>query len=278
MKKSFITFAVIVAASFFFGCATTASKAQKDDKKNLDYFLVETDYDFIYEIVNNFDENVTVAPLIKNIQQAVVSITSDVIIAPGETYQFKFNTNTLYKTFENNIFVYCYFQPKGYDKICDWVSALHEERKEKHTVTIVKDGDGWIGKKSQEYFGPELVIYEDGNISYKVVNKTDYCVKIQGYARDPERQALTKEIFLEAGQSYDFRYKLEEVAAVCENNSFGLGFTFSMPEKGWFWPESSWYWWGDEMESWYNKDKLNEAKDKTLTIVPNGNGSFAVEE
>ena len=32
------------------------------------------------------------------------------------------------------------------------------------------------------------------------------------------------------------------------------------------------------MESWYNKDKLNEAKDRTLTIVPNGNGSFTVEE
>lgn len=276
MKKLFMVFAALVVVNLFIGCATVASNTQKDNKINLDNFLVESDYDFIYEVINNFNVNVTVAPFIQNSQQTVVSITNDVVIAPGESYQFKFNTNTLYKTFENNIFVYCYFQPKGYDKIRDWVSALHEERYEKHTVTIVENGAGWIGEKSQEYFGPELVIYEDGNISYKVVNKTDYSVNIQGYVRAPERQALTKEIVLESGQTYDFRYKLEEVAAVCENDSFGLGFTFENPEKGWYYPESSWYWWGREEESWYNKDKLNEVKDKTLTI--NRNGSVTVEE
>lgn len=63
-------------------------------------------------------------------------------------------------------------------------------------------------------------------ISCKIVNKTDYSVKIQGYVRDPDKEAVTKGIVLKAGETYDFRYKIEGIAAVCVSNSFGIGFTF----------------------------------------------------
>lgn len=44
--------------------------------------------------------------------------------------------------------------------------------------------------------------------------------------RDPDKEAVTKGIVLKAGETYDFRYKMEGIAAVCVSNSFGIGFTF----------------------------------------------------
>ncbi|MDD5930748.1 MAG: hypothetical protein PUC37_13180 [Spirochaetales bacterium] len=276
MKKLKMLAAMIILAGIFTGCAsnggTSAQKANQNskiDEKNLDNYLVDSDYDFIYEVVNKFNVNVTVSPFVHDSKKDAVSITSDVVIAPGESYAFKFNTKTLFKTFGEDISIRCYFQPEGYNKSRGWISDLYSDRNTKHTVTIVKKDDGWSGENSWEYFGPELVIYKDGDFSCKIVNKTDYSVKIQGYVRDPDKQAVTKEVVLKAGQAYDFRYKMEEVAAVCENNSFGLGFSFEMPEKDWYW---------GGMEDWYNKNELNKVENRIFSIIPDGNGSFTFEE
>ena len=123
MKKLKMLAAMIILAGIFTGCAsnggTSAQKANQNskiDNKNLDNYLVDSDYDFIYEVVNKFNVNVTVSPFVHDSKKDAVSITSELVINTSESYALKKNKKTLFKTLSEDIYNSCYFKTKGYNK------------------------------------------------------------------------------------------------------------------------------------------------------------------
>ena len=99
----------------------------------------ETDYDFIYEVVNNSSGNLTVENYISIEPEHGLesAISNPIVIKKGDKYQFKYNLTKLKELYGNNKFIGCYFYPENRWLCGGWQSGLNESNK-KHTV-IIKD-------------------------------------------------------------------------------------------------------------------------------------------
>ena len=80
MKKTIIVSVVLAVACIFMGCKQNSSDAEylneyilernsPKGNKYLEDYCSETDYDFIYEVVNNTGVSIDVAPVVYNTEQ-----------------------------------------------------------------------------------------------------------------------------------------------------------------------------------------------------------------
>ena len=125
--------------------------------KDLDECFVTSGYDFIYEVVNNLDVPVTVATFISDDElyasegpeEAVLSVTKDVVIAAGESHQFKYKIDNLKQKYGAGIEMGCYFEPEGNSRSRGWMNGFNSSiYNQKHTVTLVKKDNWWTGENS----------------------------------------------------------------------------------------------------------------------------------
>ena len=69
---------------------------------DLEDYLLKSDYDFIYEIINNTSGPITVANVMLTEDSRPVGWTEDVVIEKGKTYQFNYDLKTLQKIYGSN--------------------------------------------------------------------------------------------------------------------------------------------------------------------------------
>ena len=125
---------------------------------DLDSCLVETGYDFIYEVVNdaNNKNTFTVRPFISDSKiyqeegpyEAVLSICEGVQIKPGNSYQFKFKISALKEKYGDEIDIGCYFQMADYNESRGWMNSFYGVQNRKHTVTLIETENWWDGENS----------------------------------------------------------------------------------------------------------------------------------
>lgn len=296
--KKLIFFTIIICCAFgLIGCASTGSAesskvsevqtapvvetqaapveaAAPQKPKSLDEYLTDTDFDIVYEVVNTLDVNVTVASFLANDAAEVLLKTSEVTIPPKSAYQFKYKTSELAKDFGYDKYLRCFFFPEGMNGSRGW-SGSATRKYWKHTVSIVKNGDGWSGQNAWYYFGPILNTYETGyDCTYEIKNTSSYPVTVQGYVRDYDYAAYTDEVVIPGGKSYVFKFKLSEIAELCKNTSVNdilLGYSFAMPD-------ANWYWGGMECPMKKNNLAASKGQLRNISIVSDGNGSYTFEE
>lgn len=100
MKKIKLLAAMIIVAGIFTGCATTGSvKSGKAKVTDLDSCIVDENYDFIFEIVNNTDEAITFTNGIKEDYTNFNTIkeTKSFVVNKGESYQLKYDLGLIEK-------------------------------------------------------------------------------------------------------------------------------------------------------------------------------------
>ena len=121
--------------------------------------LVDTEYDFIYEVVNDANNKNTfsVKPFISDSKiyeeegfyESVLSVCNGVEIKPGENYQFKFKISSLIEKYGDDIEIGCYFQMADKNENSGWMNPLSDGNKNrKHTVTLIETEDWWNGINS----------------------------------------------------------------------------------------------------------------------------------
>ena len=99
------------------------------------------DYDFIYEIVNNSSDKIVAANIVFNDEKysKVLSITNDIEIEPGKSYQIKYTLETLKKIYgEKSVLGIDVKKESDKQWIRGW-SNNFEHKNDKHIV-VVSDG------------------------------------------------------------------------------------------------------------------------------------------
>jgi len=100
-----------------------------------------SDYDFVYSVINKTTGKLTVSSYIRNTKIAdfskgILANTEDVVIAIGESYQFKYNLSELIEKYsDEGITIGCYFFPEGKWRCGGWENTL-DKKNMKHTVTV----------------------------------------------------------------------------------------------------------------------------------------------
>ena len=205
--------------------------------------------DFIYEVVNNTSDELTVANYIRDYSkekfyEGILAQTKDVVIAKGETYQFKYKTSDLEQYENGSTSLGCFFTPKGKWTCGGWENGL-DRANEVHTVTVTDSEEYCIeGTNSYRYLDVKTLTEkeEDYDFVYEVVNNTKGKVTIANYIRswNPTKEkgkylAQTKDIILNKGESYKFKYSIDELRTAYpgDNNTYiSLG-CFFFPEGKW---------------------------------------------
>ena len=92
----------------------------------------EEGYDFIYEVVNNTSGKLTASTYLKNNNDGkFVAKSENITIEQGDTYQFKFNLDSLKTTFGKNLNLGCFYTPEGKWRCNGWEGVA---KNKKHTV------------------------------------------------------------------------------------------------------------------------------------------------
>ncbi|MBO4857572.1 MAG: hypothetical protein J5527_03560 [Treponema sp.] len=156
MKKSILFLGLLVSMVLILGCSSGSRETdiELENDKSLDKYLVTENYDYIYEVVNNYDKTIVVSTNLMDKNGNILLSSKDVNIASGKSYQFKYKLDPITNKFgfEVNMGFNC--QPVGMDRSSGWYGTLQKYRK--HTVTVVKENNFWNGINSWEWFGPEL--------------------------------------------------------------------------------------------------------------------------
>ena len=113
MKKNFIAFAVIVAAIFFIGCASTSQVAEQPLDISQYYAVPDKECDFILEFENKSEDTLTINNCIinKNKRKSFMpkAKSEDIVLAEGESVKLRFNTSDMIKDFSSmSVGFYCY--------------------------------------------------------------------------------------------------------------------------------------------------------------------------
>ena len=232
MKKIFMISLVLFAVS----AAVFAASNSKEDKSVLT--AVEEDFDFVYEVVNNTSGKLTVATFISNSSQKTVAKAEDVVIEKGESYQFKYNLKTLKKLYGSSSYIGCYFEPEGRWRCGGWMNKLTLEN-QKHTVKISDASNPEYCMDAENIWDfvniPSLPQNEeDYDFIYEIVNNTSGKLTVSPYLRNSSADkyiAITEKVTVEAGETYQFKYKLDEIKAAFGKN-LSLG-SFYTPEGKW---------------------------------------------
>ena len=229
------------------------------------------DFDFIYEVVNNTGDELTVANYIRDYSKAkfdegILAQTEDVKIAKGGKYQFKYKTADLKKYDNGSTSLGCFFTPKGKWTCGGWENGL-DRANEVHIVTVTDSEEYCIeGANSYRFLNVAELSEAEGayDFIYEVVNNTSGKVTIANYIRSKNNSsatdkflAQTNDIVLEKGKTYQFKYStaklLEDYPAEDDNTYISLGCFFT--------PEGKWRCYGWE-NSLTNKNKIHRV---TLT-------------
>ena len=97
MKK--LLFIALLFSTFMLTCYAKPKKVKTPQLLNLDEFLVEADYDFVFEVKNNSSGNITVQPVLDrmysgpNFGDGLFATGSEVVIEKGKTRQFMYRFN-----------------------------------------------------------------------------------------------------------------------------------------------------------------------------------------
>lgn len=100
------------------------------------------EYDFIYEIMNNSSVKIQVANVLFDEKSQILTLSNDVEIEPGKTFQFKYDLNTLKKIYgEKNTIGADLKQSEGTKWIRGWYNNF-DHKNDKHTVVVSDGTDG----------------------------------------------------------------------------------------------------------------------------------------
>ena len=110
-----------------------------NDPLDLNNYILNDDYDFIYEIVNNSVDNISAANIILNDESKILGLSNDIEIEPGKSVQLKYNLNTLKKIYgEKSMMALDVKRTKDSKWIRDWkVDFNHKSDK---YVVVVNEG------------------------------------------------------------------------------------------------------------------------------------------
>lgn len=231
MKKLFMVSLLFVAVSMG---VFAASKA-KVDKSVLT--AVEEDYDFIYEVINNTSGSLTVATFISKGNKTVAK-AADVVIEQGDSYQFKYNLSTLKKLYGSSSYIGCEFEPEWKWRCSGWMNNFNVEN-QKHIVKVSDAADPQYCMDGENIWdfvniGALNLNEEDYDFIYEVVNNTSGKLIAAPYLKNSNTGkyvAKTENVTLEQGETYQFKFKLDDVK-VAFGKSLSMG-SFFTPEGKW---------------------------------------------
>lgn len=238
MKKIFTICAVFAALSLFVGCASTDVEVDKSVLTT-----VEENYDFIYEVVNNSSEKLLVAPYIKryyseNVNKILANTSEVIVIETGSSYQFKYNLKTLKKLYGSSSFIGANFSREGQWTCYGWENDFNVEN-QKHIIKISDSVDSQYpidGKNEWDYINIGLLEQNESDYDfiYEVVNNMTCSLTVAPYLKNYNTGkfvAKTSNVVLEKGETYQFKFKLEDVKSQF-GKSLSLG-SFFTPEYKW---------------------------------------------
>ena len=116
----------------------------KNDPLDLNNYVTKEneEYDFIYEIMNNSSMKIQVANVLFDEKSQILTLSNDVEIEPGKTFQFKYDLNTLKKIYgEKNTIGADLKQSEGTKWIRGWYNNF-DHKNDKHTVVVSDGTDG----------------------------------------------------------------------------------------------------------------------------------------
>ena len=110
-----------------------------NDPLDLNNYITETDYDFIYEVVNNSSDKIVFANVLMDDKSNILSLTNDYELEPGQIFQFKYDLQTLEKIY-GSAGQFCLDLRKSEEKkwIRGWENNF-DHHNEKHIV-VISDG------------------------------------------------------------------------------------------------------------------------------------------
>lgn len=127
------------------------------------------------------------------------------------------------------------FQTEPVDEIVQQEDVLQEAAQQEVASEEPEVPENW------EFHGPEININKtDYDFVYKIKNTTSYPVVVKGYIRDDGYTAATKTFVLQEDQSYEFKFKLDDIVSFANKPSeeiVYLEYKFYISETSWncFW-------------------------------------------
>ena len=119
----------------------TKALALNNDPLDLNNYISNENYDFIYEIVNNSSEKIVAANIVFDDEKYsnLLSLSNDIEIEPGKSYQIKYNLGTLKKIYgEKSVLGIDVKKASDKQWIRGWANNF-DHKKDKHIV-VVSDG------------------------------------------------------------------------------------------------------------------------------------------
>lgn len=109
------------------------------DPLDLNNYIVNDNYDFIYEIVNNSSDNISFANIVLGQESKILGLSNDYEIEPGKSVELKYNLDTLKKIYgEKNQLALDLKKTKDSQWIRDW--KVNFEHKNDKYIVVVSDG------------------------------------------------------------------------------------------------------------------------------------------
>lgn len=110
-------------------------------------FAEDGSEDFIYRIVNNTSGKLTVANYIRDVNMktddfclSVLAVSDEIEIEKGDSYEFKYNLNTLIKKYGADKYIGCNFFPEGKWRCSGWENSF-DYAYNIHTVTVTDSAE-----------------------------------------------------------------------------------------------------------------------------------------
>ena len=109
------------------------------DPLDMNNYLLQEDYDFVYEIINNTSGLISLANILTDEETKAICWTSDIELEPGKSIQFKYDLKTLQSVYGYNVQLGCDVKISTYEKwIRGWLNTL-DCYNQKHTI-MLSDG------------------------------------------------------------------------------------------------------------------------------------------
>ena len=109
------------------------------DPLDLNNYILNDNYDFIYEIANNSSDNISFANIVLDQESKILGLSNDYEIEPGKSVQLKYNLDILKKIYgEKNQLALDLKKTKDSQWIRDW--KVNFEHKNDKYIVVVSDG------------------------------------------------------------------------------------------------------------------------------------------
>src|SRR5574344_558648 len=262
MKNTLKAVAALICAAIVLVSCSDNSKTELEQNTG--------DYDFIYEVINNSSAKLIIKNYIRDVNASdykagIVIESSEVVLAVGETYQFKYNTTDLCSTYtSSNYYLGCYFYPTGKLESGGWENVLSCSNW-KHTVTVLDSSTNYItGVNYWNKINISSLVQSDRTYDfiYEVVNNTSGTLSIANYLRNSSINnyydsfiARSAEfITLAVGETYQYKYNLTELKKTYLGSSLSLGC--------YFYPSGKW-----QCSGWENDLTTTTNQKNTVTVT-----------